>query len=139
MAEQGVAREPPIENPLYNLDLIDSLAGVDSFPVEVLICIGNCPGVNIEASLTGVDGCKSRARSTLYAYPHARLKDAVSRDDDVLLGIYDCRIQRMSQGSDHPLRRPAWELGIGIESDYEANAREYAKIADLHGEAVGLT
>ena len=36
------------------------------------------------------------------------------------------------------LRRPSGELGIGIESDYEANAREYAEIAYLHGEAVGL-
>jgi hypothetical protein len=36
------------------------------------------------------------------------------------------------------MRRPTRELGIGIESDYEANAREYAEIADLHREAVGL-
>src|SRR5579864_2827963 len=115
MAEQGITREPPVENLLNNIDFIDSFAGIDSFPVEVLICVGNRPGVNIEASLTRVDGCKSRARSTLDAHPHPRLEDAVSGDDDVLLVVYDCRIQRMSQSSDHPVCRPTWKLGVGIE------------------------
>src|SRR5579862_4285400 len=110
MAEQGVAREAPVQDPLDNIDLINPFARVDALSVEVLIGVGDCSGVNIEPSLPGIDGCKSGARGTLYAHTYTRLEDAVSCYDDVFLRVYDCCIQRMSQGSDHSLCRTTWEL-----------------------------
>ena len=136
MAEQGITREPLVENLLDGIHLINSFTCVDALSVELLICIRNCPGIYVEPSLTSVNGCEPRSRSTLHADSHARLQDTVASGDDVLYGINDCGIQRMCQGSDHPLRRAAREVGVGVKSDNKPNSWQYAEIAHFHRETV---
>src|ERR1700751_3341976 len=138
MAEQGIAREPTLKDAMNSVHFVNSLAGVDALSVEILIRVGNRPGVYIEASLARINGCQSRASCALYAYFHTRLQNAVSRSDDILLRVNNRRIQRMCQGSYHPLRRPARELSIGIEGDHETNTMKDAEIAYFHGEGVIL-
>ena len=42
----------------------------------------------------------------------------------------------MCQGSDHPLRRAAREVGVGVKSDNKPNSWQYAEIAHFHRETV---
>ena len=85
MAEQGIAREAPVQHAVHRVHFIDTLAGEDAFAVKILVHVGNGARVDIEASLARIEAGQPGTRRALHAHAHARLQNAVAGDHDVLL------------------------------------------------------
>ena len=87
MTQQGVAREPPVKNPMQRLDLVDPFSNKDALAVQVLIHVGGGASVDVESGLSGIDAGQPRTRRTLHADSNPRLQDAVAGDHDPFLRI----------------------------------------------------
>src|SRR6202012_872475 len=95
VTEKRIVWEAPVQHTVQRIDLINSLAGEAAFAIQILIGIGDRPGIHVEPGLARIDGCQPGARRALHTYTYARLQDAISGYDDILLWINDSLIQRM--------------------------------------------
>src|SRR5437660_1828746 len=56
VAEQSIAREAAVKDTVHGINFVDSLAGKAAFAIQILIRIGDSPSIDVESSLTRVDG-----------------------------------------------------------------------------------
>ena len=91
---------------------------------EVLVGVGDGAGINIKATLAGVDRSKPRAHCRLNGNRDARLQDSKTRSDDAALGVDDGLIEGMGDGADQAGRSAAGKLRIAVERENVANAVE---------------
>src|SRR5580698_6273139 len=120
------------------LNFIDALAGVATFPIEVLVGVRDCTRVDIEARLPSINGGEPRTCRALHANRDPGLQDAVSGYNDVLLRIDDRLVQRVSHGPYHAVGRSTRKLSIGIEREDKSNFWQHGEVANLDWEAVLL-
>ena len=136
MAQQRISREASVQNTDHRVDFVDSLPGKRSLAIKILIHIGDRPRIRVEPGFSCKDGGQPRLGRALHTDVDARLHDPISRYHEILLGIDNRLIERMSQRSDHPVSRAAGQFRVGIQRDHEANRRQDREIPDLHRKAV---
>ncbi len=136
VTEQGVTRKPMIQHRVERGDFINAFSREDALAVEVLVGIRDCAAVDIESTLSGIDGSQARTRRRAYADADARLQDAIPFDYDAQLGIDDGLIERMSNSAHHARRGATRELRIGVESENVADLREHVEPSSLDGKGV---
>ena len=71
VTEQRVARKSAIEHSMEGRNLINTFPGEDSFPEEILVCVGNGARVNIEASLAREDAASREREADLNGNSHS--------------------------------------------------------------------
>ena len=128
----------PGEHFLERLDLVNALAGENSFAEKILINVGDRAGIDVEAGVAGKQRGQTRAAGGFDAGVHARLENAIAFDDGIRGGIDHRAIQRMRERADELVRGFARQLRIEIEGDHKLHALNQRKIADLHGKIIGL-
>src|SRR4029077_5796305 len=107
-----------------NIDLVDSLAGENSFAEQILIDIRNGLRVNVKAGLPRKEVGQSRAIHGLYADADTRLEDAITVFDGFRDGIDECLVQRMSHRTDQARCGTPRQLGVRIQRNHEADAAQ---------------
>ena len=61
VAEEGGVRRTIRERSLESVDVVDAFSGIGSFPEQILIDVGDCRGVRIDAAHAREDSLKQRA------------------------------------------------------------------------------
>ena len=105
---------------MNRVHFIDSLSREAALSVQILISVGNGPGIDIETSLTGVDGREPGAGCTLNTDSDARLQDTISGDNGALFRVDDGLVEWMGQRSYHAVRRASRKLCVGVERNKRA-------------------
>jgi len=134
----GAGGKTLAEDLAENIDVVDSLAGKNAFTEQILVHVGNRASVNIQSGLAGINISESRAVGGVHADADTRLQNAITLLDGVGRRINLRAIQRMGSGANQAMRAITRQLGVGIEGDHISNASQDGKVADLHGEFVGI-
>src|SRR5262245_26897222 len=61
VTQQGILRHPPGESCLKCIDVVDPFANVGSLAKKVLVNVGDCSGIRINAARTGEDTLEKRS------------------------------------------------------------------------------
>ena len=64
VTQERVLGNPPFERGLEDVDVVDALAGVGTFPEEILVHVGNGEGVRVDAARAGEDALEQRSLAT---------------------------------------------------------------------------
>ena len=128
MTQQRIFRDSILECGIKSLDIVKSLAREDSLAENVLIQIGHCGGVRIEAA-AGTDqfpirrtflGCWQQRRN-------ARLKNRITRDYALLLRIEYRTVQRMRRGADQINHCAQRHACVRVQRQYESDLLRHGK------------
>ena len=106
VAEERVAREALVEHRHEARPLRRFPCREDAFAVEILVDVGDCAGVYIEAGLAGVDARRAASETPSDADSDARLENSVAFGDDAEIGIDDGAVERMRHRADHAAAVP---------------------------------
>ena len=58
MTKKSVLRKTAIQNLMDDIDFINAFAGKNPFAVKILVDVGNCASIDVEAGLARVDVCQ---------------------------------------------------------------------------------
>ena len=117
VAKHGVFGKSAIDRPLESIHIIDSFADKRAFLKNILIYVGNCPRVRINARIARKKPDKPRPPGTWQTHANAWLQDAIAFGDDTAHGIEHRPVQRMRHRADKLSGGIAWQLGVGVERD----------------------
>ena len=120
----------PSRQAVENIDLVDSLADIGSFAVQVLIHVGNGTGIDVHSGLPGPNFRQPGARGAADAYPDTGLKNAMAGDDDIPFGIDDGLVQRMRESADHAVCGVPGQQSVSIKGNHETDRWQDREIAD---------
>ena len=73
VAQQGSLGKPGIHETMEGVDIVNSLAHEAAFAKEILVCIGNSAGINVEGCIRREDSCEPRLPGRLQVYARLRL------------------------------------------------------------------
>ena len=130
MREERVLRKASMRRALEGVHIIDALSGEASLSIEVLVHVRDGGRVGIDPGMPGMQRREARAVRARERDAHARLDDAVPRDDATTGRIVHRAIQWMRERTDQRRRRLRWQQRIGIECDDEAHLTDGRDVAD---------
>ncbi|MNP20572.1 hypothetical protein D3C76_1131480 [compost metagenome] len=136
MAQDAVVGQAALECLFEGVDCIDSLANERTALKQVLINIRDGTGIGVDTRIAAKQAGVGRACRAGQADPHAWLKDGVTADDLPALFIEHGMVQGVHHGTDALTRDIAWQQGIGVQGDDEANRAQWRDITDDQCKAV---
>src|SRR5688500_8682446 len=103
------------ERALKSVDVVETLAGEITFAEEVLVDVGDCGCVRIDAGVTREDLHKLRSRGTRQRDADAWLQDSVAASHAMFERINARLVQWMNCGTDEFACSVTRELSVGVE------------------------
>ena len=116
MAEEPRFGEPAGEHPAEGAYIVDAFAMVGTLTGEVLIDIGNCIGIGIDADRVRKEPAERRAAHARQGRAHARLDNRIAGQDPAFV-IESCLVEWMRQGLNQPAGSAAWQLCVAVQCD----------------------
>ena len=139
VAEDAVFRQAPAQHPLEGVDVVDALADERTLVEQVLIDVGDCARVGVDARVAAEQPRVACACGAGQADADTGLQNAVAPDHARCRGFAAeaWPVQRMGHRADELPRRVARQLRVGVERDDVAHAPQQRRVADDQREAIG--
>jgi hypothetical protein len=106
VTEEGALRHPPGQRLLERVDVVDPLPGIRALAEKILVDVGHCRGVRIDAGGAGEHAPEERGLAIGgQGGGDPWLKDSVSLDDAAFARLEPGPVERMRQRADEARRR----------------------------------
>ena len=121
MAEQRCRRKPVPEDLVKRTDIVDCLTVKNRFQKQILLRIGNGPGIRVGTGGIGENPREAGSRSAGQSDADPRLNDGLPFLANVCYRVGLDPVQRVRDSFDEPARRIGRQLRVGIERDDVSN------------------
>ncbi len=132
MAQHPLFREPSRQHATEGAHVIDPLAMVRPFTVQVLIDIGDSLGVRVDADRIGKEPAEGRRARARQGRAHTRLDDGVGAGHDVPQPVEARLIEGVRQSLDHSAGRCVRQLGIAVQGYDKAHIRKAIRVPHVN-------
>jgi hypothetical protein len=122
VTEQGVVRNPILEDLGEGSEIVDSLPHERAFCEDILVYVGDYVGVGIESGLSRKKLGKPRTRGRCERDRYARLDQCVPVYYTTSMRIDNGTIHGVSDSSNQLLCHVAAKLGVAVEGYHVPNA-----------------
>ena len=136
VAENCIFRKATLHGTLEGIHVVDSFSDEGAFLENILVHVGDLPGVWINASVAGEKPDEPGSSGARQTDPDAWLQNAVTFFDNPVRCIEHRPVQRMGHRPDELPGGVTRQLGVGVERDHVFDGGQDGGLSDDLGKAI---